>query len=282
MRPVQPNKHYIFNYAFVSALLILILNDHVLKQQFPGFITGKLSDIAGMVILPLLLSFFIPRLKTHSIWISIAFFILWKSSYSSPFVYLYNQFAPISITRTIDYSDLWAFLVLPLPYIIIKSEASPGYLQINRLSLHPAFIIVPCMLTLMATSPPAKYYYTASTGNIDLTNLHFKTQLSSSQFFLKMKSMGIEAEIDTTLQPAKYVPSRLSSSYPYYKIKRLVIDTDTITDLQLALFEKNKKTTVYINAITVEKNLSDKKLNKKLAKYYKELIGNYFKSNFGY
>lgn len=280
MRAVKPTKHYVLNYAFVSALLILILNDHVLKWHFPGFITGKLSDISGIVILPLLLSFFIPRFKAHSIWISIALFTFWKSPYSTPLIDLYNQFAPITITRAIDYSDLWAFVVLPLPYAIIKSEASPGYLQINRLTLHPALIVIPCMLALMSTSPPAKYYYTSSTGNIDLSNLHFKTKLSGSQVLFRIKSMGFETEKDTTVHPAKHVPSRLTSSYPYYKIKRLVIDTDTIANLQLALFEKDNKTTVYINAMAVEKNLPDKKLKKKLAKYYKELIGNYFKSNF--
>lgn len=32
-----------------------MLNDHVLKAQFPGALTGKLSDLAGMVFFPLLL-----------------------------------------------------------------------------------------------------------------------------------------------------------------------------------------------------------------------------------
>ena len=37
------------------ALGVLILNDHVLKAAFPGLVTGKLSDIAGVVLLPLVL-----------------------------------------------------------------------------------------------------------------------------------------------------------------------------------------------------------------------------------
>jgi hypothetical protein len=40
--------------AFV-ALGLLLLNDHVLKQRFPGWWTGKLSDVAGMALLPLFL-----------------------------------------------------------------------------------------------------------------------------------------------------------------------------------------------------------------------------------
>jgi hypothetical protein len=41
------------------ALATLILNDHVLKQRYPGWVTGKLSDVAGMVFFPLLLLAFI-------------------------------------------------------------------------------------------------------------------------------------------------------------------------------------------------------------------------------
>ncbi|HSO31586.1 MAG TPA: hypothetical protein VLT33_03690 [Labilithrix sp.] len=37
------------------AVALLIVNDHVLKHQFPGFVTGKLSDFAGLFFFPLLL-----------------------------------------------------------------------------------------------------------------------------------------------------------------------------------------------------------------------------------
>jgi hypothetical protein len=37
------------------ALVVLVVNDHVLKAQFPGVLTGKLSDVAGMIVAPLVL-----------------------------------------------------------------------------------------------------------------------------------------------------------------------------------------------------------------------------------
>ena len=40
----------------VLALVVLALNDHVLKEAWPGFVTGKLSDVAGLVVAPLLLA----------------------------------------------------------------------------------------------------------------------------------------------------------------------------------------------------------------------------------
>jgi hypothetical protein len=37
------------------ALAVLVLNDQVFKAAWPGFVTGKLSDIAGLIVAPLAL-----------------------------------------------------------------------------------------------------------------------------------------------------------------------------------------------------------------------------------
>ena len=39
----------------LAALVLLILNDHLLKDLAPGPLTGKLSDVAGLVVLPLII-----------------------------------------------------------------------------------------------------------------------------------------------------------------------------------------------------------------------------------
>lgn len=39
----------------LGAVALLLVNDHVLKAIAPGLLTGKLSDIAGLVFFPLLL-----------------------------------------------------------------------------------------------------------------------------------------------------------------------------------------------------------------------------------
>ena len=38
------------------SLVVLVLNDHFLKWAHPSFITGKLSDVAGMILAPIVLS----------------------------------------------------------------------------------------------------------------------------------------------------------------------------------------------------------------------------------
>jgi hypothetical protein len=39
----------------IAAIALLVINDHVLKAAFPGPLTGKLSDFAGLAFFPLLL-----------------------------------------------------------------------------------------------------------------------------------------------------------------------------------------------------------------------------------
>jgi hypothetical protein len=41
--------------APLLAITLLVVNDHVLKAAWPGVVTGKLSDVAGLFFFPLLL-----------------------------------------------------------------------------------------------------------------------------------------------------------------------------------------------------------------------------------
>ena len=51
--------------VFAVAVLVLFVNDHFLKAAYPGFITGKLSDIAGMIYFPLLLEMLLAPMVKH-------------------------------------------------------------------------------------------------------------------------------------------------------------------------------------------------------------------------
>ncbi len=48
---------------FIGGLLVLILNDAWLKAAFPGVLSGKLSDFAGLLVFPLFWMVFFPRFK---------------------------------------------------------------------------------------------------------------------------------------------------------------------------------------------------------------------------
>ena len=42
--------------AVLGSVALLVLNDHLLKQAYPGWLTGKLSDVSGLVFFPVLLA----------------------------------------------------------------------------------------------------------------------------------------------------------------------------------------------------------------------------------
>jgi hypothetical protein len=46
-----------------AALVVLVVNDHLLKGAglLPGWLTGKLSDFAGLIVAPVVAAFFVPR-----------------------------------------------------------------------------------------------------------------------------------------------------------------------------------------------------------------------------
>jgi hypothetical protein len=51
--------------TFAVALAALLANDLYLRTHFPGVITGKLSDFAGLVVVSLVLLPLSPRRKRH-------------------------------------------------------------------------------------------------------------------------------------------------------------------------------------------------------------------------
>jgi hypothetical protein len=55
-RPAAAGPREFFSAAPLAAVVVLAVNDHVLKSRFPGLVTGKLSDLAGCFLLPLFLS----------------------------------------------------------------------------------------------------------------------------------------------------------------------------------------------------------------------------------
>lgn len=141
------NRYYILNFAFITSLAVLVVNDHVLKAVFGNWLTGKLSDFAGMVILPLLLAYIFPKLRTHAIWLSVVLFTFWKSTLSENLIVWYNQYALIGIERVVDYTDLLAFAILPLPYFTIKHKDFGASLAIKNFRLSPMYVVVPCITT---------------------------------------------------------------------------------------------------------------------------------------
>jgi hypothetical protein len=101
---------------FISALLVLLLNDFVLKQAFPGLLTGKLSDFSGLIVFAMFWCALLPDKKKYIFPAIAALFVLWKSAASQPLIDLWNSMGLFAVSRVRDWTDLFALAVLPLLY----------------------------------------------------------------------------------------------------------------------------------------------------------------------
>ncbi|APV51982.1 hypothetical protein BWI17_21320 [Betaproteobacteria bacterium GR16-43] len=132
--------------AFVVALGLLLANDFYLKAAFPGWMTGKLSDFAGLYVfvqfVAAMSGFRVARVAIATA----VLFALWKSPLSTPLIDAVNGLSPWRMRRTIDYTDLIAFVVLPLAVrrFEVRTKWTWGLLR------YPAGILA--MFAITATS----------------------------------------------------------------------------------------------------------------------------------
>ncbi|HYJ40937.1 MAG TPA: hypothetical protein VEW08_09115 [Steroidobacteraceae bacterium] len=100
-------------WPFLLALAVLLVNDWLLKQAYPGLVTGKLSDFAGIAVVSMPLFAAFPR-HARAIYLAIfGAFLWWKSPASGAFIAFMNDVQPMKIGRTVDYWDLMALAIMP-------------------------------------------------------------------------------------------------------------------------------------------------------------------------
>ncbi|HAN77051.1 MAG TPA: hypothetical protein DCQ31_04375 [Bacteroidales bacterium] len=150
---------------FIVSLLILILNDFVLKAYYPNVITGKLSDFAGLFIFPIMILLLFKDANSKRFQIIIftvvaISFIIWKVLPIDSFLEKINTLIPFAPSRTKDFSDLIALIVLPLSYMFNNSWYSHywqiGYSSYLRKTLFYTVFIF-SWFAISATSTIARY-----------------------------------------------------------------------------------------------------------------------------
>lgn len=134
---------------FVFAIIILFINDFYFKSTFPGIITGKLSDLVGLYSFAWFLSSVFSRLRLSVHLLVAAFFIYWKTPFSTPFINWFSfYFYPID--RVVDYSDY-----LTLPVLFLSWRFSPGNLLVfSKSYLRNSLLLFSCF-TFAASSMPS-------------------------------------------------------------------------------------------------------------------------------
>lgn len=103
--------------GFIAALIVLILNDMVLKRVAGGLVTGKLSDFAGLFAFPLFWTALMPRHRALIHWATAVVFIWWKLPLSAAWIDAWNARAAIPIGRVEDPTDVIALAAIVASYV---------------------------------------------------------------------------------------------------------------------------------------------------------------------
>ena len=121
----------LLSWPLLLSLATLVANDLYLKYAFPGLLTGKLSDFAGIFLVSYLAFGLWPRRRLVTSATIVVLFIVWKSPLSQPLIDAINALAPVRFARVVDYWDLLAFSMMPLALLAIPNihKRSPSRRQ---------------------------------------------------------------------------------------------------------------------------------------------------------
>lgn len=136
---------------FLVGLATLLLNDFVLKYEMGGWVTGKLSDISGLFIFPFFWSIFFERQRLMIYTLTAVMFVIWKLPVSTGALNAINEFSGTSFSRVVDYTDLFALLVMPVSWKYFNYQLT-SYPQKPEKLIAPIGISVLSLIAFVATS----------------------------------------------------------------------------------------------------------------------------------
>ncbi|MCX2485736.1 hypothetical protein [Pedobacter sp. MR2016-24] len=135
---------------FIFCLVLLIVNDLLLKAAFHNVLTGKISDVCGLFIFPVFWSAIFPKFKSWVFILSGILFVFWKSEYASGLIELMNTVFPVA--RTVDPTDLLALPVLLLGWLYVKGKTQLVISNPLLARLGTSFIGLATIFSFCATS----------------------------------------------------------------------------------------------------------------------------------
>jgi len=112
--------------AFVVAVALLLLNDWVLKDAMSNWLTGKLSDFAGLAAFSMFWAAVLPRQRRALFVTTGAAFVLWKLPVIDAVLQQWNTLGVWPLARVKDYSDLVALAALVPAYRLLRRMDETG------------------------------------------------------------------------------------------------------------------------------------------------------------
>lgn len=289
----SPTRSLLLHPVFLINLIVLIINDNWLKYAWPGFITGKLSDVTGIFVFIVFLNAMHPNKKWFTAVFTVLFFTWWKSPLSGAAIAWINETMQLPVQRVVDYTDLFALLVIPVAWRLQPFEYKT--IAATRFVKPVAFLFT--LHAICATSMYRPGYITpANQVWLDKT---YKTKLTEEQVLGKLDSLHIAYQLDSVemypaittnlylkvehgkdstewVSAAEMENPRLYYQYkdePYYKIPRLELEQDTLKNIKFRVQDLGRKRSIEVISVEVPGQMNlGYYMQPRLYKKYRKMI----------
>jgi hypothetical protein len=288
---------------FLFSLSLLLLNDFYFKYEFHNWLTGKISDFAGLFLFSVfLIAFFSSYKKVILAFVSL-FFLWWKSSLSDPLIVFLNNSFHLPVNRVTDYSDYLTLVAVGLVYYIKPLYYSPGVMR----TMATSFVGIVSFFSFTATSMPRHLMYYPYRQNEVRFDKRYTSSKTGDQILQKLETMKIDFFLDSVrFYPAKgydfyyrirsnndsikkwqpIINNADSSVFvrradgEFYVLPQYVIDRDTLFNVEFTIHKNNerrKPSSVFLESFRVSDsrkydNFYDSRLRKKYKKNFRKLF----------
>ena len=271
-------KDLIVNLYFIVGLVLLILNDFYLKYEYGNFITGKLSDFAGLLIFPMFVATIIPKLRKSVSIITGIGFVAWKLPLFTPVINVINQMSIIPIHRVVDYSDYMALLVLPLSHYLINYYELKSIIKIEQIKYFSRFALLGiaffafCSTSLGFREMPQGTIYIGDAYNIKLPKDSVIVAIQRLGYNCDFHKIDMHERDSLTYGFITYYQTDNIVRY-YDKQKTSGIDTIASVKYELEEINPQKTKLTIINVVlSKESNIQNWRTLKYLSKEYSKWL----------
>ena len=179
------------SWPFVVSLALLLANDLYLKLEYPGLITGKLSDVAGIFLVTYLSVGVFPRARLALSALVAVLFAIWKSPASQWAIDTINSHLTVNIGRVVDYTDMLALAAIPLAWVCAARRSD---FQIsrrwNRVIAAPIVVVAFLGVTGTSVLMPA--------GNYSIRNNELDSRVEDSALLDAVRNVAEHYELQCT------------------------------------------------------------------------------------
>ncbi len=253
---------------FIACLVILLLNDFALKPLLHNWLTGKLSDIAGVAAFAIFFTAVFPRKKEWVFAGTTLLFVWFKSPLSAPFITFCNNYLHLPIHRVVDYTD---YVALPVLFFAWKLKPVEAFTWYKKIAMYMAGGV--SVFAFCATEAPRYLQYNE---NVMWMNGHYKTIFTEEDVLRKLDSLHLDYAKDsfeiakvyllhgsffykqkdtlTGIEKSIALPTSINSNLynrysviPFIAIKNFVYEGDTIPEIRIRVEETGKTNKNFIN-----------------------------------